>query len=135
MNEQFLATDEQNNDVIILRKHLKQVRRQEKYYFYEKNYGKIVYLADLPASSTTDKTSYIVDTIVKNNLHNALNKALDTLTANEKIIIDECFYNEKKLSYEKLARQHNISRQAYQKRLSKILKKLRLLIDLYCDKF
>lgn len=62
-------------------------------------------------------------------------KALATLNENEMIIIDECFFSEKRPSYEKLAKRHNISRQAYQKRLRRILKKLRLLIDLYNENF
>lgn len=135
MNAQHYKDDKLNNDVIILRKHLKKVNRQEKYYFYERDYGKIVYFADIPYDKQIDKNSFVVDTILKNNLHKALMKALDTLNDNEKIIIDECFYAEKKLSYEKLARQHNISRQAYQKRLRRILKKLKALIDLYNENF
>lgn len=135
MNAQHYIDDKLNHDVIILRKHLKKVNRQEKYYFYEKDYGRIVYFADIPADKTIDKSSFVVDTIIKNNLHKALMKALDTLNENEMIIIDECFFSEKRPSYEKLAKRHNISRQAYQKRLRRILNKLRLLIDLYNENF
>ena len=54
MNAQHYIDDKLNNDVIILRKHLKKVNRQEKYYFYEKDYGRIVYFADIPADKTID---------------------------------------------------------------------------------
>lgn len=55
MNAQHYIDDKLNNDIIILRKHLKKVNRQEKYYFYEKDYGRIVYFADIPADKTIDK--------------------------------------------------------------------------------
>lgn len=61
----------------------------------------------------------------------ALKKALLNLSDDERQIVKECFYfnGRKKPSYSKLAEKYKISRQAYCKRLRKILRKLKESIE------
>ncbi len=62
----------------------------------------------------------------KQELLYKMRKALLSLPDNEFRIIKECyFYSGKKAAYSELAQSHGISRQAYCKRLKKILLKLR----------
>lgn len=71
----------------------------------------------------------------KRQLHTALYKALKELSAEELQIINECFFfvGIKRQPYKTLAQIHGISRQAYCKRLDKILAKLRVIIQYYLD--
>jgi DNA-directed RNA polymerase sigma subunit (sigma70/sigma32) len=123
-----------DNTPIILKEHLRQVRRSEKYYFYERDKGRLIRFDDAYFSKTSDN---VEDTLNKNHKHKALHKALDSLSETELKMIDECFFydEQEKKTITELAKEHNISRQAYTKRLKKILVKLRLFINDYYDEF
>ena len=56
--------------------------------------------------------------------------ALAELTDLERLIIDEVFFSpDKRPSLEELGNKHNISRQAYSRKLNRTLHKLRILIE------
>lgn len=115
-----------------LKKYKKHIRRQEKYLFVERDKGKTVrfdeaYHYDAYADS-------VEEIIRKQHIHKALIYSLRELTELEQQIIDECFFCDKK-SYTELSKLHNISRQAYTKKLNRILNKLRVLIDFYYEDF
>lgn len=61
----------------------------------------------------------------------ALKKALFNLSDDERQIVKECFYfkGKKRPSYSELSKKYGISRQAYCKRLDKVLKKLKADIE------
>lgn len=63
----------------------------------------------------------------------ALYKAIGTLTEDELQLINECFFDETKPNYTKLAKQYGISRQLYSSRLKKVLTKLRLLVEIHLN--
>lgn len=90
---------------------------------------------DKTISRTEDTVEYALDTsfenLCKQEKISALKKALFNLSDDERQIVKECFYfnGRKKPSYSELAKKYNISRQAYCKRLNKILKKLRESIE------
>ena len=58
----------------------------------------------------------------------ALKKALTELSDDERQIINECFFADEKSTYTDLAKQYGITRQAYCKRLHRILRKMRSVI-------
>lgn len=58
----------------------------------------------------------------------ALKKALTELSDDERQIINECFFNDEQTTYTELAKSYGISRQAYCKRLRRILRKMRSVI-------
>lgn len=65
----------------------------------------------------------------------ALKKALSDLSDSEMQMINECFFFEgKKSSYKDLAKQYGITRQAYCKRLNKLLSRLKPMVLFYLDK-
>ncbi len=88
--------------------------------------------AYLSCANETVEASY-----EKKQLHTALNKALKELSAEELQIINECFFfvGIKRQPYKALAKIHGISRQAYCKRLAKILSKLKIMIDYHLENF
>ena len=64
----------------------------------------------------------------------ALRKALSDLSDSEMQMINECFFFEgKKPSYEDLAKQYGITRQAYCKRLNKLLSRLKPMVLFYLE--
>lgn len=119
---------------------VKRVIRQ--FYDRERYYQKISlqrYISfeelDKTVSRTEDTVEYAFDVnleiLCKEEKIAALKKALLDLSDDERQIIKECFYfnGSKKPSYSKLAEKYNISRQAYCKRLDKILRKLKEIIE------
>ena len=77
-----------------------------------------------------DTESDIVKTLSAQELHKCLLVALDELTDLERLIIDEVFFSpDKRPSLEELGNKHNISRQAYSRKLNRTLHKLRILIE------
>ena len=74
--------------------------------------------------------SDIVKTLSAQELHKCLLVALAELTDLERLIIDEVFFSpDKRPSLEELGNKHNISRQAYSRKLNRTLHKLRILIE------
>lgn len=139
MNSDSQSNSKICNSPLILKNYKKRAKRQEKYYLYERDKrrlikcnGKVIkfedsYILDLKADS--------VDEIIrKQHMHRALMSALKELTDIEQQIIDECFFSEKK-TYTELSKSHNISRQAYTKKLHRILDKLKALIESYYEDF
>lgn len=65
----------------------------------------------------------------------ALKKALSVLSADERQMIRECFYfdGKKRPSFQSLAQNYGISRQAYCKRLDKLLVKLKQIVEYYLE--
>lgn len=122
--------DEEKKISPIILKECKKMARRERY-LYERDKGRLVRFDD---SYTIDKTksTLVEDLITARNIHTALHKALAELTADEYIIIDECFFSGyDKVNYSKLAEKHGISRQAYTRKLNRILKKLKKLFISY----
>lgn len=125
-----------NTKALFLKEYVK-LNRQERYYIYERDRGRLVKFDE---TYFADENADVIKVISKEHLHKALNCALKELTALEQQIIDDCFFNDKdkdgnRKTYTELAKKYNISRQAYAKRLNKILKKLRVLIDFYYEDF
>lgn len=101
---------------------------------YDKNKHKkrIESLSDYNDKSDVyiDTESDIVKTLSAQELHKCLLVALDELTDLERLIIDEVFFSpDKRPSLEELGNKHNISRQAYSRKLNRTLHKLRILIE------
>lgn len=113
----------------ISKKHIKRVRRQEKYLFIERDKSRRVSYND---AIMADKNADVIDTISRNNQHKALMFALTKLNSKEKQIIDECFFEEKR-SFAELSKLHNISKPAYWRKLQRILLKLRGIIVSYAE--
>lgn len=67
----------------------------------------------------------------------ALEKALSNLSDGERQMIRECYFfaGKKRPTYTQLARSCGISRQAYCKRLNKLLMKLKSLVEFYLEDF
>lgn len=63
----------------------------------------------------------------------ALKKALIELSDDERQIINECFFTDEQTTYTELAKNYGISRQAYCKRLKRILAKLKPLVEYYLE--
>lgn len=129
-------TNNKNTKTLFLKEYAK-LNRQERYYIYERDKGRLIKFDEAYFS---DENADVVKVITKERLHKALNRALKELTALEQQIIDDCFFNDKdedgnRKTYTELAKKYNISRQAYAKRLNKILIKLRGLIDFYYEDF
>lgn len=102
-------------------------------YLYEKDKGRLIRFDE--AYITTGTPNTIEDFISKRNLHRALAQALKELNEIEYEIIQECFFTNEKLNYSKLSKKHSISKQAYTKKVKRILAKLRNLITLYYEEF
>lgn len=110
----------------------RKMQRRETY-LYEKDKGRLIRFDE--AYITTGTPNTIEDFISKRNLHRALAQALKELNEIEYEIIQECFFADKKLSYSQLSKKHSISKQAYTKKVKRILAKLRNLITLYYEEF
>ena len=110
----------------------RKMQRRETY-LYEKDKGRLIRFDE--AYITTGTPNTIEDFISKRNLHRALAQALKELNEIEYEIIQECFFAYKKLSYSQLSKKHSISKQAYTKKVKRILAKLRNLITLYYEEF
>ena len=65
----------------------------------------------------------------------ALKKALSDLSDDERQMIRECFYfdEKKRPSFQSLAQSYGITRQAYCKRLNKLLAKLKPMVEYYLE--
>ena len=134
-NSKNLKSD---NQLILLKAYKRKTARQEKWMFFEKAYDKnkhkkrIESLSDYNDKSDVyiDTESDIVKTLSAQELHKCLLVALDELTDFERLIIDEVFFSpDKRPSLEELGNKHNISRQAYSRKLNRTLHKLRILIE------
>lgn len=110
----------------------RKMQRRETY-LYEKDKGRLIKFDE--AYITTGTPNTIENFISKRNLHRALVQALKELNEIEYEIIQECFFADKKLSYSQLSKKHAISKQAYTKKVKRILAKLRNLITLYYEEF
>lgn len=126
-----LLQNPDNKELLILRAYKQKVARAERYYFYEKDKGRLIHLNE---NYYADKSADIVENIRKQHMHKALVLALDELDDFERQIIDECFYDEK-LTFTELAKRHNISIPGYQYKLKLILKKLRKLLEMLYEEF
>ena len=133
-NSKNLKSD---NQLILLKAYKRKTARQEKWMFFEKAYDKnkhkkrIESLSDYNDKSNVyiDTESDIVKTLSAQELHKCLLVALDELTDLERLIIDEVFFSpDKRPSLEELGNKHNISRQAYSRKLNRTLHKLRIRI-------
>lgn len=120
----ILRMNNKKEKPLILKDYNRRVKRKEKYYFYERDKGRIIRFDD---SYYKDQNADIIETLNNIYLHKALLNALKELNSLETQIINECFFDEKR-TFTDLSKIHNISRQAYVKRLNKILIKLRGLI-------
>ena len=134
-NSKNLKSD---NQLILLKAYKRKTARQEKWMFFEKAYDKnkhkkrIESLSDYNDKSDVyiDTESDIVKTLSAQELHKCLLVALDELTDLERLIIDEVFFSpDKRPSLEELGNKHNISRQAYSRKLNRTVHKLRILIE------
>lgn len=128
-----------NSDKYIFNNYKKRVNRQEKYILYERDKRRLIKcnskIITFDDSYTFDINADTIDEIIrKQHMHQALICALKKLTNFERQIIDECFFTDKK-TYTELSKSHNISRQAYTKKLNRILKKLRILIESFYEDF
>ena len=96
-------------------------------YKHEKTFSRI----EDTVEYSLDKKSELLEL---NKRITALNKALSDLSDSERQMIKECFFFEgKKLSYKDLAEQYGITRQAYCKRLDKLLAKLKPMVLFYLE--
>ena len=111
-------------------KEVKKMTRRERY-LYEREKGRIVVFDERYIGSS----ELVEDIINGRNLMTALRKALQLLNENEYQIIYEIFFeSNRKPNYTRLAQRHNISRQCYCRKVSRILLKLRQLIaDFYIE--
>lgn len=135
-NYKIKRTKNKNTKTLFLKEYAK-LNRQERYYIYERDKGRLIKFDE---AYFPDENADVIEVIKKERLHKALNRALKNLTELEQQIIDDCFFNDKdengkKKTYTELAKKYNITRQAYAKRLNKILKKLRVDIDFYYEDF
>lgn len=110
----------------------RKIKRRETY-LYEKDKGRLIKFDE--AYITTGTSNTIEDFISKRNLHRALLQALKELDEVEYEIIQECFFADEKLNYSKLSKKHSVSKQAYTKKVKRILAKLKRLITLYYEEF
>lgn len=115
---------------------LQKMDRQTRYIINERDGGKgrrKVVKFDERYMQDQSSPTLVEDIIIARNMHIALYRALADLTAEEDQIITECFFEETRVNYTKLAKKHGISRQAYCQRKKKILKKLKLLVISYYE--
>lgn len=136
MNDKKINRNNQENPPFSL-KNLKQMNRRTRYINYERDSGKgRRKIEKFEDGYTRDPSSDILieDLIAARNMHIALDKALQDLSADEYEIISECFF-EGKVNYTKLAKKHGITRQAYTKKLKHILKMLKKLVISYYEDF
>ena len=129
----------EQNQIILLKAYKRKTKRQERYLLYEKDYRhnhkRIISfdegVIDIDKSRMlADEKSDINYVLSQRELHKTLLNALDSLSMAERTIIDECFFEDaKRLSYEELGKRHNVSRQVYTRKLQRILRKLRQLIE------
>lgn len=86
------------------------------------------------AATVSDEEGTVESIIEKTELLNALRFALDQLSEEEQqIIAENFFFSKKKPIQAKLAQKYGITRQAYAKRLKKILKKLKRIIKMHIN--
>ena len=83
-------------------------------------------------SNDEDTVEYFLE---RKSRVSALKKALSDLSDDERQMIRECFYfdGKKKPSYKVLAQSCGITRQAYCKRLNKLLVKLKPMVEYYLE--
>lgn len=86
------------------------------------------------ASTLCSEETSVEKVIERNELHKALHKALESLNEEEKSLInDNFFYSDSKRTQQVLAQELGITRQAYDKRLKQVLKKLKILVEKYIN--
>lgn len=115
----------------ILKDYTQKVTREERYYFYEKNRGRLIHLNE---NFYADRSADIEETIRKQRIHKALVLSLNELNDLERQIIDECFFGEK-VTYTELASRHGVTRSVYMRKVDRILKKLRVLFEMLYEEF
>ncbi len=130
-----MAMDDKNKSFSFAAEWQREYRKMQRRetYLYEKDKGRLIKFDE--AYITTGTPNTIEDFISKRNLHRALVKALKELNEIEYEIIQECFFDCEKLNYSKLSKKHSISKQAYTKKVKRILIKLKKLITLYYEEF
>lgn len=130
------------DDKALLKAYKRKAWRQEHYLLFEKEYRRNHCRRVISFDEFNDKTKILIDKnseidkiIFQREMHKVLMAALMELSAVERQIIDECFFYEgqKRKTYEELGRQHNLTKQAYYSKLTKILRKLRRKIELSSD--
>lgn len=135
---------DEDKQLILLKTHKRKAWRQEHYLFYEKDYKRNNCKRVISLDEFNDKTKSVIDNdadinniLSEKNLHNSLITALMELSAIERQIIDECFFyvGTKRKTYEELGRKHNLTKQAYYSKLTKILRKLRRMIEQDFEEF
>lgn len=129
-SKKFLRTPDIKTP-FILKDYTQKVARAERYYFYEKDKGRLIHLNE---NFYADKSADIEETIRKQRIHKALMLSLNELTSLERQIIDECFFDEK-LTYTELASRHGVARSVYMRKVDRILKKLRVLFEMLYEEF
>lgn len=129
-----LFRNSDSNIPLILKEYKQKVARAERYYFYEKDKGRLIHLNE---NYYADKSADVVETIQKQHLHKALMVALGELSDMERQIIDECFFeeNSEKVTFTELAKRHGISRPVYKRKLGRILDKLKEFIEMLYEEF
>ncbi|MCQ4021711.1 MULTISPECIES: hypothetical protein [unclassified Ruminococcus] len=129
-----LLCNPDSNEPLILRAYKQKVARSERYYFYEKDKGRLIHLNE---NYYADESADVVQTIKKQHLQRALRLALSELDDLEKQIIDECFFDEncEKVTFTELAKHHGISRPGYLYKLRRILEKLKKSVEMLYEEF
>ena len=107
-------------------------RSKKKEQYYKKNIQPRFLSYESIAATVSDERDNVENIIEKEDMLKALRIAMEKLTENEReIILDYFFYQGAKPSQQELAKKYGITRQAYDKRLKKVLKKLKSLIELH----
>lgn len=109
-------------------------RSKKKEQYYKKNIQPRLLSYEAIATTLSDEKDNVENVFDKAELLRALRMAMQELTEDEQqIISDNFFCQEKKRSRRELAEKYGITRQAYDKRVKKILKKLRIAIEMHIN--
>lgn len=118
--------EDYSNENGMLKLYLSKVKRSEKFFFIEKNEGRMCCYYDEVLNDNSSYKTDIINIINKKNQLKALRQALRELPADKKSYIEEYFFypSHKKPTLKNLSAKRNISRQAYKKNLKNSLKTL-----------
>lgn len=128
-NEQDYKSE---NDMLAL--YLEKVDRSEKFFFIEKNQGRMCCYYDEEINDYSRYLTDIIEIINKKNQLKALRLGLKKLPADKKVYIEEYFFYDsyKQPTLNELSAKHKISRQSYKKNLQNSLKVLsELVLEIY----
>lgn len=128
-NEQDYKSE---NDMLAL--YLEKVDRSEKFFFIEKNQGRMCCYYDEKINDYSRYLTDIIEIINKKNQLKALRLGLKKLPADKKVYIEEYFFYDsyKQPTLNELSAKHKISRQSYKKNLQNSLKVLsELVLEIY----